>query len=157
MYIKGKGGEGELIQREGERGNISQSWVENTNMTECTLEIGYLPSINSDKHLSKSPITSLFFRWRHFASPSMSLIFLRCTLCRSVKTSNRWTGKLQDWNSRVLYRLPWGKRGCNIHRLYKNLHLRLDISLFTRLLNFHITFRWFLFREKMFEKLGKFR
>jgi hypothetical protein len=45
----------ELNQREGERGNTgeyrSQNWVENTNMTECTLEIGYLQSISSDKHL----------------------------------------------------------------------------------------------------------
>jgi hypothetical protein len=38
------GGGGELNQREGERGNrgenISQSWVENINMTEYTQEIG---------------------------------------------------------------------------------------------------------------------
>jgi hypothetical protein len=36
----------ELNQREGERGYTgeqrSKSWVENTNMTECTQEIGYL-------------------------------------------------------------------------------------------------------------------
>jgi hypothetical protein len=36
---------GELNQREGERGNRSQSWVENTNMAECTQEIGYLHSL----------------------------------------------------------------------------------------------------------------
>jgi hypothetical protein len=39
---------GELNQGEGERDKrvwyISQSWVENTNMTECTQEIGYLQS-----------------------------------------------------------------------------------------------------------------
>jgi hypothetical protein len=42
-----EGGEGELNQREGERGSRSQSWVENTStkMTECTQEIGYLQSI----------------------------------------------------------------------------------------------------------------
>jgi hypothetical protein len=49
----GKGGGergGELNQREGERSNRgeSQSSVENTNMTECSQEIGYLQSINSD-------------------------------------------------------------------------------------------------------------
>jgi hypothetical protein len=41
---------GELNQREGERGNrgeySSQSRVENTNMIECTQEIGYLQSMN---------------------------------------------------------------------------------------------------------------
>jgi hypothetical protein len=35
-YSHMEGGEGgELNQREGERGNSSQSWVENTNMTVC--------------------------------------------------------------------------------------------------------------------------
>ncbi len=61
---KGGGGHGmggELNQREGERGNISQSWVENTNMTECTQEIGYLQSVNSDKNLPQSPFTGRFF------------------------------------------------------------------------------------------------
>jgi hypothetical protein len=74
------GGEGaELNQREGERGSKSQSWVENTNMTECTQEIGYLQSIDSDKHLPQSPFPGqFFFRWRHFALPSMRFIFLRC-------------------------------------------------------------------------------
>jgi hypothetical protein len=48
---------GELNQREGGRGNRLQGWVENTNMTECTQEIGYLQSINSDKH----PFTRQFF------------------------------------------------------------------------------------------------
>ncbi len=62
---KGKGGRGgELNQREGERGNRgeyrSQSWVENTNMTECTQEIGYLQSINSDKHLPQNLFTGKF-------------------------------------------------------------------------------------------------
>ncbi len=33
----------------------SQSWLENTNMTECTQEIGFLESINSDEHLPQSP------------------------------------------------------------------------------------------------------
>jgi hypothetical protein len=40
LIHKGKGGGEVLNQREGERGNrgkySSQSWVENTNMTECT-------------------------------------------------------------------------------------------------------------------------
>jgi hypothetical protein len=55
LFRQGMGGGGELNQREGERGNTgeyrSQSWVENTNMTECTQEIGYLQTVNSDKHL----------------------------------------------------------------------------------------------------------
>jgi hypothetical protein len=32
-----------------------------TNMTECTQEIGYLQSINTDKHLPQSPFTGKFF------------------------------------------------------------------------------------------------
>ncbi len=47
---------GELNQRVGERGSRSQSWVENTNMTECMQDIGYLESKNSDKQLPKSPL-----------------------------------------------------------------------------------------------------
>jgi hypothetical protein len=59
-------GEGvELNPREGERGNRgeyrSQNWVENTNMTDCTQEICYLQSINSDKHLLRSPFLVQFF------------------------------------------------------------------------------------------------
>jgi hypothetical protein len=43
------GGWGELNQREVEKGNSSQSWVENTNMTEC------ISSLNSKKtHAAKS-------------------------------------------------------------------------------------------------------
>ncbi len=62
----GKGGWGgeELNQREWERDNReeyrSQSWVENTNMTECTQKIGYLQSVISGKHLSQSPFTGKF-------------------------------------------------------------------------------------------------
>jgi hypothetical protein len=45
----GKGGEGgEFDQREGNRGDTDQkAGVENTDVTECTQEIGYLQSINS--------------------------------------------------------------------------------------------------------------
>jgi hypothetical protein len=50
----GKGGE--LNQREGWRGNSSQSWVENTNMT---VYISILQSITSDKHLQQRCITVL--------------------------------------------------------------------------------------------------
>jgi hypothetical protein len=32
----GKGGGGDLNQREGERGNSSPSWFKNTNVTDCT-------------------------------------------------------------------------------------------------------------------------
>jgi hypothetical protein len=65
LFTKGTGRRGELNQREEERGKTgdhrSQSWVENTNMSECTQEIGYLQSINSDKHLPQSPSTCQFF------------------------------------------------------------------------------------------------
>jgi hypothetical protein len=56
-----QGGGGGVNQRGGERGNRSQSWLENTNMTECTQEIGYLQSINSEKHLPQSPFRGLFY------------------------------------------------------------------------------------------------
>jgi hypothetical protein len=36
--------------------------------------------LQTDKHLPQSPFTGKFVRWRHFALPSMSLIFL-CWLC----------------------------------------------------------------------------
>ncbi len=57
---------GNSNQRAGERGNSweyrSQSWVENTNMTECTQEFGYLQPVNSDKHLRiYSPFTGQTF------------------------------------------------------------------------------------------------
>jgi hypothetical protein len=64
LFTQVGGGGGELNQREGERGNRGVyrllSWVENTNMTECTQDIGYLQSINSDKHLSQSHFTGQF-------------------------------------------------------------------------------------------------
>ncbi len=64
------GGGGKLNQREGERGNRgqyrTQRWVENTNMTECTQELGYLQSINSCKYLPQSPYTGQFFQVRTF-------------------------------------------------------------------------------------------
>ncbi len=65
---KGRGGRVEPERREnGNREEYrSQSWVENTNMTECSHEIGYLQSINSDKHLPQSPFAGHFFRGRHF-------------------------------------------------------------------------------------------
>jgi hypothetical protein len=52
-----------LKQREAEREEFrSQGWVKNTNMTECTQEIGYLQSINSDIHLPhQSPCIDQFF------------------------------------------------------------------------------------------------
>jgi hypothetical protein len=50
-------GRGELRQREGERGNSSHSWVENTNMNDCISSL-----LNSDEHLPQSPFTSNFFR-----------------------------------------------------------------------------------------------
>jgi hypothetical protein len=45
IFTRGKKEGGELNQREGERDNMGeyrlQSCVKNTNMTECTQEIGY--------------------------------------------------------------------------------------------------------------------
>ncbi len=35
LFTQGRGEGGELNQREGKMGNISQSWVENTYMTDC--------------------------------------------------------------------------------------------------------------------------
>jgi hypothetical protein len=52
----------ELNQREGERGNRSHSLLENTYMTECTEDIGYLQSIKSTKHLPQLSFTGNFFR-----------------------------------------------------------------------------------------------
>ncbi len=79
-YSHREGG-GELNQREGERGNRgeyrSYSCVENTNMTECTQEIGYLQSTNCDKHNRKFPLQINLFGWLHFALTSMSLILLQ--------------------------------------------------------------------------------
>jgi hypothetical protein len=64
LFTQGRWEGGELNQREGERGNRveyrSQSLVENTNMIECTQEIGYLQSKNSDKHLPRNPYTGKF-------------------------------------------------------------------------------------------------
>jgi hypothetical protein len=51
LFTHGKGVGGKLYQREGERGNSSQSRVENTNMTAC---ISIFQSINPDKHLPRS-------------------------------------------------------------------------------------------------------
>ncbi len=52
------------MQREGERGNRaeyrSQSWVENTNMTECSQEIGYLQSYNLCVELGKMPLITFW-------------------------------------------------------------------------------------------------
>ncbi len=65
LFTQGREVGGELNQREEEKGDTGdyrpQSWVKNTNMTECTQEIGYLQSINSDKHLPQSPLTFQFF------------------------------------------------------------------------------------------------
>jgi hypothetical protein len=54
MYIlyvlRHREGGGELNKREGWRGNSSQSWVENTNMTDC---IVYTQSIYTNKQFRK--------------------------------------------------------------------------------------------------------
>jgi hypothetical protein len=66
----GKGGEGQCRRVL----YIPSLGWKNTNMTECTRDIGYLQYINSSKHLPQSPFTGQFFRRRHFACHSMSLI-----------------------------------------------------------------------------------
>ncbi len=82
LYFDNREG-GRSNQREGERGKQGRVQItkldgENTNMTEFKQEIGYLQSINSEKHLpQKVPLQVHLFRWRHFALTSMSLIFLR--------------------------------------------------------------------------------
>ncbi len=75
------------------RGQITKlSW--NTNMAECTQEIGHLQSINSSKHLPQSPFTGkkIFLDDDISHLTSMSPIFLRCnhiyvSLTRIVMTA----------------------------------------------------------------------
>jgi hypothetical protein len=82
---KGEWGGGELTQREGEWGSRSQSWVENTNMTDCTHCLLWILSfygcnvqnrphslLTKSKVYSESPIKFLFWL-------SLSLNFLHCT------------------------------------------------------------------------------
>ncbi len=65
---------GEVNQREGSRGNSSESWVENANMTWLIVS----QVVNSNKHLSQNPVTGNFnFGGRHFALLSIRLIVLR--------------------------------------------------------------------------------
>ena len=35
LFTQGRGGGGELNQREGKMGNSSQNWIKNTNMIDC--------------------------------------------------------------------------------------------------------------------------
>jgi hypothetical protein len=52
---------------EGQQGRVqSPNWVENTIHTELMKEIGYLQSVNSDKHLPQSPFTGQFFKMTTF-------------------------------------------------------------------------------------------
>jgi hypothetical protein len=65
-----EGGMESCTREKGGGGNTgdyrSLNWVKNTNMTECTQEIGYLQSINSDNHLPQSPFTGQFFQMTTF-------------------------------------------------------------------------------------------
>jgi hypothetical protein len=68
---------GVLNQRERERGNRgeykSQSGIENTKMTECTQEIGYLQSINSQcVELEKMPLIT--FRSKYLGDNDRSVV-----------------------------------------------------------------------------------
>ncbi len=80
LFIQGRGG-GRVepeTRGKGQQGRVQlRKLCWKCNMTECTQDIGYLQSINSDKHLPRSPFTVQvdFFRWRHFALTFMSLIF----------------------------------------------------------------------------------
>jgi hypothetical protein len=54
--------------------------------TQCVVRGGgLLLSLWQKKHLPQSPFTGQYFRWRHFALPSMRLILLRTQLSRSEK------------------------------------------------------------------------
>jgi hypothetical protein len=58
-----RGGGGWRVEPERRlEGQHLQNWVENTNMTDCTQEMDYLQSINSDEHLAQSP----FFTGQYF-------------------------------------------------------------------------------------------
>jgi hypothetical protein len=68
LHKEGGGGEEGKIEPQrrvdGQQGRVpytSQSWVENTNMTECTQEIDYLQSTNSDKNTPQSLFKGQFF------------------------------------------------------------------------------------------------
>ncbi len=68
-------------QREGERGNRekhrSQSWVEDTNMTECTQEIGYLQSINSlCVELEKMPLITSGVNFQRMTIAALSSVLV---------------------------------------------------------------------------------
>ncbi len=67
-FDTGDGG-GELNQREGQRVNNSQSWVENTNMTDFFSSLETL--INTCR---KVPNHVNFFRWRHLVLVFLQLI-----------------------------------------------------------------------------------
>jgi hypothetical protein len=63
LFIQGRGGDRVEPERreEGQQGRVQiTSWIEKTNMTECTEEIVYHQSINSDKHLPQSPFIGQF-------------------------------------------------------------------------------------------------
>jgi hypothetical protein len=90
LLTQGRGKGGELNQREGERSNTekyrSQSWVENSNMTECKQEIGYLLSKNYVKHLPHNPLTGHFLYMTTF-----SIVFYDTYF--STNTGNSWNWK----------------------------------------------------------------
>ncbi len=46
LFTHGRGEGGELNQREGERGNSSQSWVENSNMTDSISSLKTLINVH---------------------------------------------------------------------------------------------------------------
>jgi hypothetical protein len=66
----------------------------------------YLQSINFDKHLPQSPITGQFYLGWHFAFPSMSLIFLRCSVF-TLFTSDDFS--LSNLSINRLLNLKWNR------------------------------------------------
>ncbi len=88
IYLFTQGREGVLNQGEGERGNRgeykSQSWFENTNMTECTQEIRFLQSLNSPcVELEKMPLITFWSKLLG-ADDSSIVVFLVYSLCCTV-------------------------------------------------------------------------
>jgi hypothetical protein len=61
----------------------------------------------TDKHLPQSPFTGKFFRWRHFALFSISLIFLRVVAIRCGEPEDIMNGllerKCQTFGCRISY------------------------------------------------------
>jgi hypothetical protein len=56
-------------------------------MTECAKEICNLQSKNSDEHLTQSPFTGLFFRYRNFAGTGGAVTGTGGAVCKGATPS----------------------------------------------------------------------